>query len=58
METYKIREMIIERRRTSGIGLQGSCEAIARWLFSEHNIVTSTSWIADVINSESGVPVE
>ena len=49
METFKIRELIIGRRKQCGVGLARGYGAIARWLFKKHNIVTSTSWIADVI---------
>lgn len=52
LETWQIKELIRARRRECGIGLCGSCEAIARWLFREHNIVTSTSWIADVLSED------
>lgn len=46
------RALVIARRRECGIGLCGSCEAIARWLFREHGIVASTSWIADVLRRD------
>lgn len=49
MEQYEIRRLVINRRRECGIGLCGSYEAIARWLFREHNVVATTSWIAQVV---------
>jgi len=52
MESYQIRRLVIDRHRECGMGLCGSCEAIARWLFREHNVVASDSWIADVISEE------
>jgi hypothetical protein len=52
MTTHEIKVLVRDRRRECGIGLCGSCEAIARWLFREHNIVTSTSWIAHVLSSK------
>jgi hypothetical protein len=54
MTTLEINRLIVDRKRECGMGLCGSCEAIARWLFREHNVVTSTSWIAHVIK-ESGI---
>lgn len=48
----KVRQMILNRRKECGIGLCGSCEAIANWLFREHNVVVSTSWVAEVIAEE------
>jgi len=51
METHQVRRIVIDRHRECGIGLAGSCEAIARWLFREHNIVTSASWIDDVVTA-------
>ncbi len=49
METFQVRNLVIQRRKECGIGLAGRCDAIARWLFREHNIVTSESWVARVI---------
>jgi len=49
MQTADIRALFVARHRECGIGLCGRCEAIARWLFSEHNVVASTGWIADVL---------
>ena len=54
MTTLEIKRLIVDRRKASGIGLRGGCEVIARWLFREHNVIASTSWIADVIK-ESGI---
>ena len=47
--SFGIRRLILQRRRECGIGLCGSCEAIARWLFKNHNIVTSTDFVARVL---------
>lgn len=54
LETWEIKQLVRERRRTHG-GFCGSCEAIARWLFREHNIVTSTSWIASVLSESTEI---
>lgn len=43
------RDLIIARHKECGIGLCGSFEAIARWLFREHNIITSDTFVAQVI---------
>jgi hypothetical protein len=53
MENHEIRRLIIERRRECGIGLCGSYEAIVRWLFREHNIIATTSWVCHVIQEGS-----
>ena len=45
----QIRQLIIDRRRECGIGLCGRYEAIANWLFKNHNVVTSTDYIEKVI---------
>jgi len=50
--TYAIRQLVIDRSRECGMGLAGRCDVLARWLFREHNVVASTSWIADVIADE------
>lgn len=44
-----IREAILARRRQYGVGIGGSCEVIARWLYREYGVLTSTSTIAQVI---------
>ena len=45
----EFRRLIVERREACGIGLCGGYEQIARWLFREHNIVTSASMVCHVI---------
>lgn len=49
MEACEIKRLILERHRECGIGLCGRFEVIARWLFREHNILTSDSYVAKVI---------
>jgi len=41
--------MVIEKRKQSGIGLGGRYESIARWLFKDHKVIASVSWIEFVI---------
>lgn len=48
----EVRRLVIDRRRECGIGLCGRYEAIANWLFKNHNVVASTEWIAGVINEK------
>jgi hypothetical protein len=49
MSRPDVRALIQARRRECGLGLAGSCEAIARWLFRCHGIVTSPAFVADVL---------
>ena len=49
MKEQQLTKLILGRRKSCGIGLQGSCECIARWLFRKHNVLTSTAHVAKVI---------
>ena len=51
MTQQEIKLLIINRRKECGLGLCGRYEAIANWLFKNYNVVTSTDYIAYVINN-------
>ena len=48
-DLIEIRRLIIIRRNKGG--LSSNYESIARWLFREHNFVTSVSWIENVVKA-------
>lgn len=50
-EKDRIKSLVVARRKECGMGLCGSYEAIARWLFEEHGIIATTEWIADAIRA-------
>lgn len=52
LKTFEIRQLVVARRRRFGYGLQGGYEQIARWLFREHNILTTDAWICEVIKND------
>ena len=49
MSDEAVRQLIKDRHAECGIGLSGSCEAISRWLFQHHNIVTSPRYVCAVV---------
>lgn len=49
MDQSEIKRLILQRRAECGLGLCGGCEPIARWLFKNYNVVTSPSYVAQVI---------
>lgn len=48
-DSQRIKTLVLDRHRECGIGLCGRYEAIARWLFKQHNVIATTDWIAKVI---------
>jgi len=52
MNSVEIKQLILSRRKRYETGLAGRYEAIARWLFKNHNIVTTDVYICQVIKGE------
>jgi hypothetical protein len=52
MDTAEFNELILGRYRECGIGLCGQAGAIARWMFKEHNVVVSTRYVSELIETD------
>ena len=52
MTKLEIRQLILDRQKECGIGLCGRFDAIARWLFNNYNVITTGSYVRQVIRGE------